>query len=139
MHKGWTATAGYFRGMIDLKEIRWGNSLLYKQQGRIAPVSCGPEHFVQLAGGKTADFFPIVLKAEVLERCGFTENKDYALYPQAREFRRVLPVKGKEHHELLAYVKSNGECLSWYAVNGLTASNAVRQLHQLENLYYALT
>ncbi|TCJ14114.1 hypothetical protein EPD60_08875 [Flaviaesturariibacter flavus] len=125
--------------MIDLKEVRWGNTLLQKQQGRIAPVSCGPEQMALLANGKAADFFPVVLKAEVLEGAGFSENKDYALYPQAREFKRVLPVKGKEHHELVAYVKSNGECLAWYNVNGLTASNAVRQLHQLQNLHYTLT
>jgi hypothetical protein len=125
--------------MINSTELRWGNSILQKHNGRIATVACGAEQFRLLAQGAQADFYPIVLKAEVLERSGFAENKDYALYPQAREFRRVLPVKGKEHHELLAYVKSNGECLAWYSVNGLTASNAVYHLHALENLHFAIT
>jgi hypothetical protein len=125
--------------MIDPKELRWGNTVLQKQTGRITPVACGPAQFQLMAQGGLADFFPLVLKAELLEKNGFTENKDYALYPQAREFRRVLPVKGKEHHELLAYIKSNGECLAWFSINGLTASNAVYQLHQLQNLHFALT
>jgi hypothetical protein len=125
--------------MIDPKELRWGNTVLQKQNGRIAPVACGAPQFGAMAQGQLADFYPVVLKAELLEKRGFIENKDYPLYPQAREFRRVLPIKGKEHHELLAYIKSNGECLAWFSINGLTASNAVYQLHQLENLCYALT
>jgi hypothetical protein len=125
--------------MINPGEVRWGNTVLQKQNGRIAPVSCGAGQLLLIAQGQLADFFPVVLKAEVLEQHQFIENKDYALYPQAREFRRVLPVKGKEHHELVAYVKSNGECLAWYSVNGLTASNAVHHLHNLQNLHFALT
>jgi hypothetical protein len=125
--------------MIEPKELRWGNSILQKQAGRIMPVSCGDSQFELIAKGHLSDLYPIVLKAELLAQQGFAENKDYPLYPQAREFRRVLPVKGKEHHELVAYVKSNGECLAWYSVNGLTASNPVYQLHQLQNLHFALT
>ncbi|GAA4320731.1 hypothetical protein [Flaviaesturariibacter amylovorans] len=125
--------------MIKAEELRWGNQVLFKNGPRIGPVACGAEHFALLAGGGAKDFFPVVLKAEVLEARGFTENKDYALYPQAREFHRVLPVKGKEQHALVAYVKSNGECLAWATVNGLVASNPVFHLHALQNLYFALT
>ncbi|RYY66608.1 MAG: hypothetical protein EOO12_03705 [Chitinophagaceae bacterium] len=125
--------------MIQTSELRWGNSILQKKNGRIQPVACGGEQFGLLAQGQPSDLYPIVLKAEVLLQHGFTENKDYALYPQAREFRRVLPVKGKGHHELLAYVKSNGECLAWANTDGIASSNPIFQLHQLQNLHHALT
>jgi len=129
----------YFRGMINSQELRPGNTVLLKQEGRIRPTKIEVAHFALLAAGKTADFFPVLLKDDVLLQQGFVENKEYALYPQAREFRRVLAVKGKEHHELLAYQKSNGDCLAWATVNGVTASNPVRHLHQLQNLHHALT
>src|SRR6476469_71856 len=85
------------------------------------------------------DFFAIVLKAELLEKCGFIENKDYPLLPDAREFRLVLPVIGNHKNEILAYIKNNKECFGRAVVNGFTASNNFYHLHQLENLYYSLT
>ncbi|GAB4093902.1 hypothetical protein [Flaviaesturariibacter terrae] len=125
--------------MIQPAEIRWGNSLLHKRNGKVQQVACGADQFSLIAQGRLADLYPVLLKAEVLLANGFTENKDYALYPQAREFRRVLVVKSGAQHELLAYVKSNGECLAWATANGLQSSNAVFQLHQLQNLHFALT
>ncbi|RYD94927.1 MAG: hypothetical protein EOP50_08800 [Sphingobacteriales bacterium] len=125
--------------MIQPSEIRWGNTVLQKKAGRIQPVSCTGEQFALIAQGQLADLYPVVLKAELLLQNGFAENKEYALYPQAREFRRVLPVKGKAKHELLAYVKSNGECLAWATVDGIQSSNNIYQLHQLQNLHFALT
>ncbi|RYY41147.1 MAG: hypothetical protein EOO08_03310 [Chitinophagaceae bacterium] len=125
--------------MIQPSEIRWGNTVLFKKSGRILPVACGAEQFGLIAQGQLADLFPVVLKEDVLLKNGFVENKDYALFPQAHEYRRVLPVKGKGHIELLAYLKSNKECLAWAVVDGVAASNPVFQLHQLQNLHYALT
>ena len=125
--------------MIQPSEFRWGNTVLQKKAGRIQPVACGAEQFTLIAQGQLNDLYPVVLKAELLLQNGFTENKDYALYPQAREFRRVLAVKNKARHELLGYVKSNGECLAWATTDGVPSSNAVYQLHQLQNLHHALT
>lgn len=125
--------------MIQASELRWGNTILHKKAGRIQPVPCGAEQFALLGQNNSADLYPVVLKADLLLQQGFVENKEYALYPQAREFRRVLAVKGKAHHELLAYVKSNGECLAWASTDGTPSSNPVYQLHQLQNLHFALT
>lgn len=102
-------------------------------------VPCTPSHLVQATGADAASLYPVVLKPELLERCGFQENMDYPLRPQAREFRLVLPVIGSNKNELAGYVKSNGECFVRALVNDAVASNNVHQLHQLQNLHYALT
>ncbi|RYY87825.1 MAG: hypothetical protein EOO15_10775 [Chitinophagaceae bacterium] len=125
--------------MINKNEIRWGNTILQKKNGRILPVACEAEQLALIAQGQLGDLFPVVLKAELLLKNGFVENKDYALLPQAHEYRRVVAVKSKGHHELLAYVKSNGECLAWATTDGIQSSNHVFQLHQLQNLHFALT
>jgi hypothetical protein len=125
--------------MIKAAEIRWGNQVLYKHDGRITMVPCTSEHFALMDGSQAELFFPVVLKAELLLQYGFVENKKYANYPQSREFRRVLPIKGAARHELLAYVRSNGECLAWAVADKIVVSNSVYHLHQLQNLHFALT
>jgi hypothetical protein len=124
--------------MINMNELRPGNQIMQKINNRIVTVTCNHEHFELLSkGGK--DVFPIILKAELLEKCGFVENKDYPLLPDAREFKLVIPVIGNHKNEILAYIKNNKECFGRAVVNGLTASNNFYHLHQLQNLYFALT
>ena len=71
--------------MIDPNELRPGNYVLHKTGVRIVPVRCSLQHFELLAKGESKNFFPLVLKAGVLEKCGFMENKNYPLLPEARE------------------------------------------------------
>ena len=124
--------------MISIHELRIGNHIMQKINTRIVTVTCTYEHFELISkGGK--DIFPILLKPELLEKCGFIENKDYPLLPDAREFKLALPVIGSHKNEILAYVKNNKECFGRAVVNGFTASNNFYHLHQLENLHYALT
>jgi hypothetical protein len=125
--------------MIAETELRLGNFILFKVAARIAPVRCTYHHFELLSKGGAKDMFPVVLKAEVLERCGFAENKDYPLLPGAREFKLVLPVIGNGINEIAGYVKSNGECFARAVVNGTPASNNLVHLHAVQNLYAALT
>ena len=72
--------------MINETELRLGNYILQKINTRIIAVKCTYEHFELLKNGNAKDIFPVVLKAEILEKCGFVENKDYPLLPDAREF-----------------------------------------------------
>ncbi|HEX2606704.1 MAG TPA: hypothetical protein VHK91_04960 [Flavisolibacter sp.] len=125
--------------MINPIEFRLGNYLMQKVQNRIVTLPCTPDHFALLANGQAKDLFPVMLKAEVFEKCGFEENKKYALLPAAREFRLVLPVIGVNQNEIMGYVKSNQECFARATVNGLPVSNNVFHLHQLQNLFFALT
>ena len=124
---------------MAVNEFRIGNYLLQKVAGKISMVPCSLDHFGLVARGEGATLFPVVLKPELLERSGFAENMDYPLRPSAREFRLILPVMGGNANELVGYVKSNGECFARALVNGAVASNNVHQLHQLQNLHFALT
>ena len=105
---------------------------------KIQRVACGLEHFELMAQG-SKDLYPVILKAELLEECGFEENKTYPLLPSAREFKTTMPVKSNHKNEIHAFVKSNGECFARAMMNDLPASNPVYHLHQLQNLFYILS
>jgi len=125
--------------MINENELRLGNFILQKVNTRIIPVKCTYQHFELIKNGNAKDIFPLVLKVEILEKCGFVENKDYPLLPDAREFVLALPVIGNNKNEIRAYIKNNKECFSRATLNNLPASNNFYQLHQLQNVYFALT
>jgi hypothetical protein len=92
--------------MINANEIRLGNYLMQKVSTRITTTLCTYQHFELLSKGESKDLFPVVLKAELLGKCGFIENKDYPLLPSAREFKLVLPVIGNNQNEIFAYIKT---------------------------------
>lgn len=125
--------------MINENELRLGNYILQKINTRIISVKFTHQHFELLKVGNTKDLFPVILKAEVLEKCGFSENKKYPLLPEAREFILVLPVIGNATNEIRAYIKNNKECFGRATINNLPVSNNFYHLHQLQNLYFALT
>jgi hypothetical protein len=125
--------------MIKTQEFRLGNYLMHKTGVRILTVRCTLEHFALMANGGEKDFFPVVLAAPILEKCGFAENKKYALLPDSREFIRVVPVMGSGEIELRAYVKNNKECFGRVMMSGVPVSNNFFHLHQLQNVYHALT
>lgn len=125
--------------MIEASELRLGNYIMQKVGTRIVTAKCTYEVFELLAKGDNKFIFPVALKPEVLVKCGFAENKDYPLYPQAREFVLVLPVSSNQKNEVFAYIKSNGETFGRATINGLAASNNFYHLHSLQNLYFALT
>jgi|SRR5215203_2853605 len=125
--------------MINENEIRLGNYVLQKVNTRIVPVKCTYQHFELLNTGNAKDIFAVTLKAEILEKSGFIENKDYPLLPDARELILALPVIGNNKNEIRAYIKNNKECFARAVVNNLPVSNNFYTLHQLQNIYFALT
>jgi hypothetical protein len=125
--------------MIKSHEFRLGNYLMHKTGIRILTVRCTWEHFALLEKGGEKDMFPVVLSVPILEKCGFAENKKYALLPESREFILVVPVMGSGEIEIKAYVKSNKECFGRAMMNNVPVSNNFYHLHQLQNLYFALT
>jgi hypothetical protein len=125
--------------MIDSKEFRTGNYLLEKKNGKIGLVPLGPDQLQLILQNKLTDLFPQLIKSDLLVKLGFTENMDYPLLPEAREFILVLPVIGPNKNEIRAYIKNNQEAFARYLVNGLVASNNVFAIHLLQNLYFSLT
>ncbi|MDB5191840.1 MAG: hypothetical protein JWQ96_1403 [Segetibacter sp.] len=124
--------------MIDLSELRLGNYILHKAGVRILPVKATFQHFDIQAKGFSKDIFPIGLKPDMLQKCGFIENIKYYLYPEGREFVLTLPVMGNNKNEIYAYINTNKESYARATVNDLVISNHFYNLHQLQNLYYAL-
>lgn len=125
--------------MINENDLRLGNYILQKINTRIVPAKCTHQHFELLKNGNAKDIFPLALKAEILEKAGFIENKKYPLLPDAREFILVLPVIGNANNEIRAYIKNNKECFARVVLNNLPVSNNFYHLHQLQNVYFSLT
>lgn len=124
--------------MIHANELRLGNYILHKGGVRILPVKCTFAHFDLLAKGQTKDMFPIPLKTDIMQKCGFLENNKYYQSPEVREFVLTLPVKGTNTNEIRAYINKT-ETYARATVNELIITNNIHHLHQLQNLYYALT
>ena len=124
--------------MIDANTLRLGNYILHKGGVRILPVAVGLLHFELLAKGLAKDMFPIALSIENLKKCGFIENAKYYQHPEVREFILALPVKGMHQNEIRAYVPATTP-YARATLNELIISNNIYHLHQLQNLYYALT
>ena len=112
---------------------------MHKTGVRILTVPCSFQHFELMAKGGGKDLFPVVLSPAILEKCGFIENKKYALLPESREFILVLPVIGSGDVAIKAYVKNNKECFARAMMNNVPMSNNIFHLHQLQNLYFAFT
>ena len=46
---------------------------------------------------------------------------------------------GNQQNEIRAYIKTNQECFARASMNNIPLSNNIFHLHQLQNLYHALT
>ena len=112
---------------------------MHKTGVRILTVPCSSQHFELMAKDGGKDLFPVVLSPVLLEKCGFAENKKYALLPESREFILVLPVMGSGDMTIKAYVKNNKECFARAMMNNVPVSNNIFHVHQLQNLYFTLT
>ena len=124
--------------MIKEQELRLGNYVMQKVNNRIVTTKVTYALFDFIAQGGNNFVYPVVLKAELLEKSGFIENKNYPLYPEAREFILAVPVNGSNKNELFAYIKNNGECFGRATVNNTISSNNFYHMHQLQNLYFTL-
>ncbi len=124
--------------MIQHQSFRVGNAVLLKIHTRIVMVKLEADHF-NWPADKLKELFPVVLNPDIFIKAGFVENKKYPLYPDAREFKLVLPVQTENLTEIYGYIKNNKEAFARASVNAFITSNPVYHLHQVQNLYYALT
>lgn len=124
--------------MIEATTLRLGNYILHKGGVRILPAALSLQHFELLAKGMAKDMFAIALSVDNLKKCGFIENVKYYQHPEVREFILTLPVPGVHANEIRAYVPATTP-FARATINELIISNNIYHLHQLQNLYYALT
>lgn len=117
--------------MIQAQELRIGN---YVYVVKVVPVIVTADHIKSIAQGDT-DYTPIPLTPELLEKCGF----DYKVNGFNHEFRR-----GKCDGEYLDfYLLNRHEPASYYelihVIGKVKLVSKIWHLHQLQNLYFALT
>jgi hypothetical protein len=89
----------------------------------------------------------IPLTPEILEKCGFTKQP-YYLDPIISCYNLSLEnvMKAKDKFEMIGHVVNDpvegyeqGHCSVRFSVNGIWASDELMYLHQVQNLYFALT
>lgn len=132
--------------MIDQKELRIGNLVLYKpygnKDGELKTV-CGilgmivyfNKHTNQT--GMTHNLQPIPLTSEILEQCGFKDiTEGYrATGSEGGTWRIASPLRG-QYIDLYEEYKF-GEGIIGYFLGHFEYT--MKYLHQLQNLYFALT
>lgn len=113
--------------MIAANELRIGNWVNYIMEDKTMPDTPGPI-FLSISGKDAEHYNPIPLSPEVLEKCGFDnqEDGDGGYYHELLSDNGVLFVEGDKKGYTDVFI----DC--WENIR-------VRYLHQLQNLYFALT
>lgn len=124
--------------MIQANELRIGNSVVYKNYYRdgtdkiwsIRGLSI--ENSISLTNGRIQmttsldNIYPIILSEEILFKFGFKWNDSAQCY---------------QDNSMMELVKEEGiypDYFLWHN-NGMVGRNPMHYLHQLQNLYFALT
>lgn len=114
--------------MISHTELRDMNWVALKD-GDFVPIRCGGILAIQQ---ERFECFPIPLTPEILERCGFEKGfGEYALIQDSYPLR--FREEGEKYILSFHYFGSNGES------NEEEIICEFKYLHQLQNLYFALT
>jgi hypothetical protein len=121
--------------MIQANELRIGNYVALKG-GDIVPIADGG---ILAINQKRFECYPIPLTPEILEKCGFDvvhkTNNHYAIND---------PNGIKDSHKISVFPTINNQ---WHIAfsdtlngyNDYTPTTKIQYLHQLQNLYFALT
>ena len=121
--------------MIQANELRIGNIIIING----ITVALGTELFCLVVTNQTAPPQPIPLTPEILEKCGFDvvhkTNNHYAIND---------PNGIKDSHKISVFPTINNQ---WHIAfsdtlngyNDYTHTTKIQSLHQLQNLYFALT
>lgn len=131
--------------MIDARELRIGNWVKFDNLfGKERYISVTPRFFPTLAAGGSFEeqasdtvlneyWHPIPLTAEILEKCGFYQNDELTWFP-------YWQIKHTRINELVEYtfrISTIGDN-EWRWIEG-NVNVPIYYVHQLQNLYYALT
>lgn len=112
--------------MINANELRRGNWVRWDN----ADIFYQIENINENTGSEEA---PILLTSEILEKAGFVFDPSIQ-----QDFSLVLSLKARVS---IVYYKGDTLCCSLYQDGNMIdfAAGAVKYVHQLQNLYFALT
>ena len=122
--------------MIQANEVRLGNRLILSDGSNEFPITVEPHDFQQMLDGDRL-YKPIPLTPEILEKCGFEitgiQNDTYTLflseYDSTKFSRQRIDFYVDNTHGKVELCRS-GVCFKMVPC---------QYLHQLQNLYFALT
>jgi hypothetical protein len=126
--------------MINANELRIGNAVLYKPDSRISKIkSVGDTEIIIESGPPIRgagqyvksclpdELDPFELTPGLLERCGFTVRQKYKFFKNYI----ALNDRGDGNWVIVEFDLIDG--------HGHMLRNTIKHLHQLQNLYFALT
>lgn len=123
--------------MIKANELRIGNWVKYTNDQSLKNGLANTwvnvtDDIIKWAANPSENVYePILLTPEVLEKCGF--EKTWKMY----ELDFSDKLLSDRRYEFFCYEKDLPNCS--YTLNSITAANNFSFLHQLQNLYFALT
>lgn len=86
------------------------------------------------------EIHPVSLSPDILEQLGFKEKKDNVQVDMARLCQLIIPIAGANENALVClFPKDGSPGFGTYATNGYWSSNNFSYVHQLQNLFHALT
>jgi hypothetical protein len=128
--------------MIEPNELRIGNYIYQLEDGAIVQIAgVFEESTIHLKGEEKSifggrelrAFAPILLDTAILEKCGFKEEGDFSYTHPGKDqiiFAELISRPNYEGLLFQLYVGSGWE---------YTYGEQLKYLHQLQNLYFALT
>ncbi|HEU4901191.1 MAG TPA: hypothetical protein VFT06_00325 [Flavisolibacter sp.] len=130
--------------MIQANELRIGNWII--QDSMYAKVMALDENEITIDSyplryaAKPAAFDPIPLTPEILEKCGFKRLYDKSTYPNSAETWSIKVSTDFDHYLSIDIVTGNSELI----LENFEGSQTfflpdIEYIHQLQNLYFALT
>lgn len=117
---------------MKANELRIGNLLIYKGDGKVYPVALIDKDTFDEDGNMLE---PIPLTSEILEKCGFKKRRDgeYLYSIELDKHISIVINKDTFFPMLLQDAEFSGGELSVFCCN------EIKYLHQLQNLKFALT
>jgi hypothetical protein len=125
--------------MIDPKELRIGNWVELKRHGigRVRHITEGGTIAItDHSAFHSSDYYPIPLTPEILEKCGFyfysgsIVSGSLRIDPSTMSINFVCDKDNIPQFSIEDYLSRDGDGL---------IMNHIKSLHQLQNLYFALT
>jgi len=117
--------------MIAANELRIGNFILFKQfgkgEGKVGQMKPGDFGRVKYDDPEESEYHPIPLSPEWLERCGFEKREK----TEDGEYWGIF-------NFTLIYARHDEDGYGWF-LNGYHNDCHIEYVHQLQNLYFALT
>lgn len=112
--------------MINANELRIGNWL---NVIKVSPVQITADHIKSIAEGD-ADYSAIPLTPDILQKAGFVQISDYDPEGPTHRMNSSIGVIDVSYGYSMVDVVQN---------IGRVRHNKIKYLHQLQNLYFALT